>query len=54
MDLNASPQPEDDDEAFESHFDESAAPEHTEHVESAVEILRRVLHFLLLCTLCIP
>ncbi|KAI8560649.1 hypothetical protein RHMOL_Rhmol04G0274100 [Rhododendron molle] len=41
MDLNASPQPEDDDEAFESHFDESAAPEHTEHVESAVEILRR-------------
>ncbi|KAG5554064.1 hypothetical protein RHGRI_011811 [Rhododendron griersonianum] len=43
MDLNASPQPEDDDEAFESHFDESAAPEHTEHVESAVEILRRVI-----------
>ncbi|KAF7146768.1 hypothetical protein RHSIM_Rhsim04G0165400 [Rhododendron simsii] len=41
MDLNASPQPEDDDEAFESHFDESAAPEHIEHVESAVEILRR-------------
>jgi len=41
MDLNASPQPEEDDEAFESHFEESAAPEHGERIESAVEILRR-------------
>lgn len=54
MDLNASPQPEDDDEAFELQFEESAAPEHTEHVESAVEILRRVLQNVFLCTLCIP
>jgi mRNA-capping enzyme len=41
MDLNASPQPEEDDEAFESHFEESAAPEHAERIESGVEILRR-------------
>ncbi|PSS23801.1 MRNA guanylyltransferase [Actinidia chinensis var. chinensis] len=44
MDLNASPQPEEDEEAFELSLEESAAPEHrghVEHIESAVEILRR-------------
>ncbi|GFZ02233.1 mRNA capping enzyme family protein [Actinidia rufa] len=44
MDLNASPQPEEDEEAFEPSLEEGAAPEHighVEHIESAVEILRR-------------
>lgn len=51
MDLNASPQPEEDDENFEQHYEEYSAPErhtehrnHAEHVESAVDIARRVLH----------
>ncbi|PSS09837.1 MRNA guanylyltransferase [Actinidia chinensis var. chinensis] len=44
MDLNASPQPEEDEEAFQPSLEEGAAPEHighVEHIESAVEILRR-------------
>lgn len=55
MDLNASPQPEDDDESFEQHFDEDIAREkhrqrvdHVEHGETAVNIMRRVLHSYLL------
>ena len=49
MDLNASPQPEEDDEIFEPHLGEDSAPEeHVHHndsaefAESAVEISRRV------------
>lgn len=41
MDLNASPLPEEDEETFERHIEEYTAPE--EHVETAVEISRRVL-----------
>ncbi|XAR50866.1 mRNA (guanine-N(7)-)-methyltransferase [Bertholletia excelsa] len=44
MDLNASPQPEEDEEPFEPHFEEDTAPEYTGHaerMESAVEISRR-------------
>ncbi|CDP06519.1 unnamed protein product [Coffea canephora] len=48
MDLNASPQPEEDDEIFEPHLGEDSAPEeHVHHndsaefAESAVEISRR-------------
>ncbi|GMP51037.1 hypothetical protein CsSME_00017424 [Camellia sinensis var. sinensis] len=45
MDLNASPQPEEDEENFEPHLQEDTAPEHIigheEHIESAVEIFRR-------------
>lgn len=44
MDLNASPLPEDDEETFEGY----SAPEYSapqEHVESAVDIARRVLLF---------
>ncbi|KAL6987730.1 mRNA guanylyltransferase [Sarracenia purpurea var. burkii] len=44
MDLNASPQPEEDEETFEPHLVEDTAPEHHighEHIESAVEIARR-------------
>ncbi|KAF8394951.1 hypothetical protein HHK36_018890 [Tetracentron sinense] len=41
MDLNASPLPEEDEqEIFEEHGDEETAPE--EHIETAVEILRRI------------
>ncbi|KAE8692424.1 MRNA capping enzyme family protein isoform 3 [Hibiscus syriacus] len=39
MDLNASPLPEDDEDAYDRHVEQYSAPE--EHVESAVEILRR-------------
>lgn len=45
MDLNASPQPEDDEETFERHLEEAyTEPEYTateERIESAVEIQRR-------------
>ncbi|MFS7945550.1 putative mRNA (guanine-N(7)-)-methyltransferase [Helianthus anomalus] len=51
MDLNASPEPEEDEETFEPSFSEDSAPEeihshhhhhhHVEHAESAVDILRR-------------
>ncbi|KAI7756057.1 hypothetical protein M8C21_019786 [Ambrosia artemisiifolia] len=48
MDLNASPEREEDEETFEPSFSEDSAPEvihshhhHVEHVESAVDILRR-------------
>ncbi|CAL5351372.1 hypothetical protein CsSME_00038696 [Camellia sinensis var. sinensis] len=44
MDLNASPQPEEEEDSFEPHLEEDNAPEHTahvEHIESAVEIARR-------------
>ncbi|XP_057512276.1 uncharacterized protein LOC130794378 isoform X2 [Actinidia eriantha] len=45
MDLNASPQPEEDEETIEPHYEDGSAPEHNvghvEHVESAVEISRR-------------
>ncbi|KAK2966141.1 hypothetical protein RJ640_018394 [Escallonia rubra] len=48
MDLNASPQPEDDEDTFESHYEEDNEPErhidqisHVERVETAVELLRR-------------
>lgn len=41
MDLNASPLPEEDEDTFERHIEEYTGPE--EHVESAVEISRRVL-----------
>ncbi|XP_052175702.1 uncharacterized protein LOC127790300 [Diospyros lotus] len=41
MDLNASPQPEEDEETFVPHLEEETAPEHVEHIESAVEISRR-------------
>ncbi|KAI8014757.1 mRNA-capping enzyme [Camellia lanceoleosa] len=45
MDLNASPQPEEDEENFEPHLQEDTAPQHIigheEHIESAVEIFRR-------------
>ena len=48
MDLNASPQPEEDEETIELHYEDDSAPEHNvrhvEHIESAVEISRRVLH----------
>ncbi|KAE8692885.1 hypothetical protein F3Y22_tig00110828pilonHSYRG00193 [Hibiscus syriacus] len=39
MDLNDSPLPEDDEDAYDRHVEHYSAPE--EHVESAVEILRR-------------
>lgn len=40
MDLNASPQPEEDEEIFERHIEEACSvPE--EHIETAVEIARR-------------
>lgn len=49
MDLNASPQPEDDDEIFGHQLEEESEEhivqqinEHTDYVESAVEISRRV------------
>lgn len=55
MDLNVSPQPEEDDETFEQQFEEEEyrIPEtkhrhrsdHVDHVESAVDILRRVIDF---------
>ncbi|KAG5550417.1 hypothetical protein RHGRI_015392 [Rhododendron griersonianum] len=45
MDLNALPQPEEDEDPFEPPFEEVTAPEHkighVEHIESAVEIARR-------------
>lgn len=46
MDLNASPEPEEDEEIFEPHLVEDKGPpqhihHHVEHVESAVDILRR-------------
>ncbi|KAI7728393.1 hypothetical protein M8C21_026809 [Ambrosia artemisiifolia] len=50
MDLNASPEPEEDEETFEPNFSEDSAPEeklshhnyhHVEHGESAVDIMRR-------------
>ncbi|GFY83737.1 defective in exine formation protein [Actinidia rufa] len=45
MDLNASPQPEEDEETIELHFEDVSAPEHNvrhvEQIESAVEISRR-------------
>lgn len=45
MDLNASPQPEEDEETFEPNYEEDNAPvkyrEHIDHVETAVDILRR-------------
>lgn len=42
MDLNASPQPEEDEETFERHIEEACTvPE--EHIETGVEIARRVL-----------
>uniref|UniRef100_A0A5B6Z2J7 mRNA guanylyltransferase n=1 Tax=Davidia involucrata TaxID=16924 RepID=A0A5B6Z2J7_DAVIN len=45
MDLNASPQPEEDEEFFEPHLEEDTAPEehieHVERIETAVEINRR-------------
>ena len=51
MDLNASPLPEDDEETYERHIEHYSAPE--EHVESAVEISRRVLlEFSLLAFFC--
>lgn len=53
MDLNVSPQPEEDEEIFEPNISEDSAPDvhqdrhyHAEAV-SAVEISRRVLHLLL-------
>lgn len=60
MDLNASPEPEEDEGTFEPSFSEDSAPEethsphyqhhnnnyHVEHVETAVDIMRRVLHSL--------
>lgn len=59
MDLNVLPQPEEDDETFEQHFEEYNAPErhtehkhHVEHVESAVDIARRVLHSIFYIELC--
>lgn len=55
MDLNASPQPEEDEDPFEPPFEEETAQEHkvghVEHIESGVEIARRVFHFLLRCNL---
>lgn len=45
MDLNASPVPEEDEDTFEQRVEEYSAPE--ERVESAVDIARRVLFFLL-------
>lgn len=45
MDLNASPSPEEDEEeVFEGH-DEEETPEE-EQMESAVQTMRRVCHFL--------
>lgn len=51
MDLNAPPLPEDDDDTFEQHYEGYSTSEkdsehvnHAEHVESAVDILRRVPH----------
>ncbi|XP_059647150.1 uncharacterized protein LOC132293621 isoform X2 [Cornus florida] len=44
MDLNVSPQPEEDEETFEPHLEEDNAPGHignVEHTETAVEIQRR-------------
>lgn len=61
MDLNASPEPEEDEEIFEPNFSEDSAPEekhshqhhqhhvehhHVEHVETAVDIMRRVFNSL--------
>lgn len=45
MDLNASPVPEEDEDTFEQNIEEYPAPE--ERIESAVDIARRVLFFLL-------
>lgn len=45
MDLNASPVPEEDEDTFEQNIEEYPAPE--ERIESAVDIARRVLLFLL-------
>lgn len=54
MDLNAPPLPEDDEDSFEQHVEGYSALEkhtehvnHSDHVESAVDILRRVHYFLL-------
>lgn len=52
MDLNASPVPEDDEETFERHIEGYSAPE--ERVESAVDIARRVIFFLVSCMLFCP
>ncbi|KAJ9548750.1 hypothetical protein OSB04_021293 [Centaurea solstitialis] len=46
MDLNASPEPEEDEGTFEPNFSEDSAPEekhshHVDHVETAVDIMRR-------------
>ncbi|XP_071723071.1 uncharacterized protein [Rutidosis leptorrhynchoides] len=52
MDLNASPEPEEDEEVFEPNFSEESAPEetpsynyhhqqHVQHVESGADIMRR-------------
>ncbi|CAK9133911.1 unnamed protein product [Ilex paraguariensis] len=42
MDLNASPQPEEDEETFVPHFEEDNAPEeHIEHIETGADIARR-------------
>lgn len=53
MDLNAVPLPDDDDDTFERHLEDYRASgkhiehvNHAEHVESAVDILRRVRHSL--------
>lgn len=50
MDLNAIPEPEEDEVFYQPNFEEDHAPEeqieyneHSEHGESAVEISRRVL-----------
>ena len=47
MDLNASPVPEEDEDAFGGHFEEYNAPE--ERVETAVDIARRVPFPLFCC-----
>ena len=49
MDLNVVPLPDDEDDTFEQHFEDYRASgkqhlNHAEHVESAVDILRRVRH----------
>lgn len=54
MDLNASPEPEEDEQVFEPTFSQDSGPKEKhiphhhhhqlDHVESAVDIMRRVLH----------
>jgi mRNA-capping enzyme len=57
MDLNASPVPEEDEDVFGQHVEEYSqytAPDERERTESAVDIARRVLFFLLLFDLPAP